>query len=932
MSEPAERASAEEVLFDVVRSFLAELGAPPAPLAPAADLERDLGLGSLERAELLARVEQAFAVRLPDSALVGTHTPASLLELVERSGGPVAVRPIAAVPDPAAAPPAARGRLPERAQTLVEVARFRAEADGDRLHVRLPDDDGGEATLTFAELWEGALRVGTGLGGLGLRPGDRVVLMLAAGVDFFRAFLGVLCAGGVPVPIYPPLRAAGLGDYLDRQARLLDNARPSALVAEPALAAAARLLTERTPGRPAVSTVAALAGEPSAGIVRPSSDDLGLIQYTSGSTGDPKGVALSHRAMLANIRAIGRGLAITPDDVAICWLPLYHDMGLIGNWLTALYHGIPTVVLSPLSFLNRPERWLWAFHRYRGTASPAPNFAFDLCARKIPDAAIEGLDLSSWRAALCGAEPVRAETLERFIHRFAPYGFRREAMMPVYGLAETSVALTITPPGRGPLFDRVERASFLSRGHAEPSGAPDALTLVGSGRPIPGHEVRVVDPDALDRELPERRQGRILFRSPARMEGYYRRPEATAAVRAGDWIDTGDLGYLADGELYVTGRIKDLVIKGGRKYHPQDIERAAQRVAGVRQGCVVAFDAPSERGETIVVAAETAASAAERERIVREVIAAVGGEIGTPPDQVLLVPPRTIPKTSSGKLQRREARARYIKGDLVQRRRPGWLELAAVAVPSLARRAMARARIIARGLFGIYAILVLLPILAVTAVVVLLGCRRQTTCWRVVRGSFRLWGRLTGLLPRRSGAELPSGGSVLVSNHGSYLDSLVLIMASERPIVFTAKQEVYSLPVVSQVMRRMSHLSVDRGSAKGRLESYAAMADCLREGQLVHIFPEGTFTRTVGVHPFRLGAFHLAAEEGRPVVPLAIRGARQALPDGAWLPRPSRIEVEFLDPLYQAAPGFREIVRLRDRARQALARASAEPLRESAAG
>ncbi|HEY0410843.1 MAG TPA: AMP-binding protein, partial [Candidatus Dormibacteraeota bacterium] len=556
MSQPAEQANAEETLLHVVRGFLDELGGSPAPLTPTADLERDLGLGSLERAELLSRVEQAFGLRLPDSALSDAHTPASLLELATGPvAGPVRVPQIAVAGR--AAPPLAvpaSGRLPLQAQTLVEVARFRAEADGERPHIRLPGDAGAEVVLTFGELWEEALRVATGVGSLGLRPGDRVVLMLATGADFFRAFLGVLCAGCVPVPIDPPLRAAGLGAYLDRQARLLDNARPAALLAEPGLRRVARLLAERAVGTPVVTTVPALAAAPVEGVVRPSPDALGVIQYTSGSTGDPKGVALSHRAMLANVRAIGRGLDLTAGDVAVNWLPLYHDMGLIGGWLTALYHGIPVVALSPLDFLSRPERWLWAFHRYRGTASPAPNFAFDLCCRKIPDSALAGLDLSSWRAALCGAEPVRPETLERFIHRFEPYGFRREAMLPVYGLAETSAAFTLTPPGRGPRYDRVERSPFLTEGRAEPSDAADALTLVSSGRPIPGHEVRVVDPDAPDRDLPERQQGKILFRSPSVMEGYYQRPEATAAVRVGEWIDTGDLGYLAQGELFVTGR------------------------------------------------------------------------------------------------------------------------------------------------------------------------------------------------------------------------------------------------------------------------------------------------------------------------------------------------------------------------------------------
>ncbi|HXO20611.1 MAG TPA: 1-acyl-sn-glycerol-3-phosphate acyltransferase, partial [Thermoanaerobaculia bacterium] len=541
--------------------------------------------------------------------------------------------------------------------------------------------------------------------------------------------------------------------------------------------------------------------------------------------------------------------------------------------------------------------------------------------------------------AMCGAEPVRPETLERFIRRFEPYGFRREAMMPVYGLAETSVALTVTPPGRGPRYDRVERAAFAHEGRAEPSApaadaASDAesLTLVSSGSPLPGHEVRVVEPDAPDRDLPERRQGRILFRSESVMEGYYRRPEATAAVKVGaggDWIDTGDLGYLADGELYVTGRIKDLVIKGGRKYHPQDIERAAQRVAGIRQGCVVAFDAPSALGEAIVVVAETAQPPARHEELVREVTAAVAQEIGTPADRVVLVPPRTVPKTSSGKLKRREARELFLAGRLLRRPRPDWLEMAAVSLRSLGPRAAAAVRAAGRAVFGIYAILAILVIFSVGSVFLLLACHSQQACWRVARGGLRLWARLTGYLPRVSGAAIPPGGAVLVSNHGSYLDALVVIMASERPVLFTAKREVYGWPLVGRVMTRMQHLSVDRSTAAGRLESYRQMAEALRQGHLVHIFPEGTFSRTAGVRPFRLGAFYLAAEVGRPVVPVVIRGTRNALPDREWIMQPARIGIEILEPLLlEEGGGFRETSRLRDRTRRALAQAVAEPLLE----
>ncbi len=925
-------ATSQDTLLRILHEFLAELGDSPAPVSLGVDLERQLGLGSLERAELLARVEQAFKIRLPDSALTDAHTPGALLRLVERAhSGPVRLveRDGAVVEQPL---PATAWSLPETAQTLVDVARFRAQHDGELRHLRVLDESGRETALRFSDLWQRALGVAAGLGSLRLQAEDRVALVLPTSADFFIAFLGVLCAGCVPVPIYPPVRRAGLGSYLERQARLLANAGARAVLTDGELRQVGLLLRERVPTVRAVESVEALAATPGTAGARVAPEALGVIQYTSGSTGDPKGVALSHRAILANIRAIGEALAVTHRDVAVNWLPFYHDMGLIGSWLTSLYYGIPVVAMSPLQFLNRPESWLWAFHRFRGTASPAPNFALDLCCRKISDEAIEGLDLSSWRAALVGAEPVRPETLERFIARFAPYGFRREALLPVYGMAETSVALTMTPLGRGPRYDRVDRESLAAARRAEPSADPAAMTLVSSGRPVPRHEVRVIEAEGgAARTLPERHEGRILFRGPSTMEGYFGRPEATAAVRRGDWIDTGDLGYLADGELYVTGRMKDLVIKGGRKYHPQDIERAAQRVQGIRQGCVVAFDVPAPEGEAIVVLAETAQPPERHAELSQAVREAVTDEIGTPPDRVVLVPPRTVPKTSSGKLMRHESRARFLAGSLLRRGRPAWLELAAVAVPSLARRLLAVLRGAGHLLYAVYASLIGLVIVSLGSVAILATCRTERTCWRASHGLLLLWGKLTGLAPRVSGRELPAEGAVLVSNHASYLDAPVLIMASRRPIRFTSKREVFSWPGVGRIMQRMGHLPIDRDSAEERLASYRRVAASLEAGRLVHLFPEGTFQRVAGIRPLRLGAFYFAAETGLPVVPVALRGTRTALGDRSRLLRPARIEVEVLDPIYPPPEaGFREVTRLRDQAQRALARAVREPLLETA--
>ena len=270
-------------------------------------------------------------------------------------------------------------------------------------------------------------------------------------------------------------------------------------------------------------------------------EDIALLQYTSGSTGTPKGVILSHANLLANIRGASRGVQATGEDVFVSWLPLYHDMGLIGACLATLYNGIELVLMSPIRFLTRPQRWLWAIHRHRGTLSAAPNFAYELCLSKIDDKAIEGLDLGSWRLSLNGAEPVSPNAVESFCQRFAPYGFRRETMYPVYGLAENAVALAFPPPGASPRIDVVQREALARTGSALPARAddPTALRFVCCGRAIPEHEIRIVDATGV--ELGAREQGRIQFRGPSATSGYFNNPEATRRLFRGDWLETGDL-------------------------------------------------------------------------------------------------------------------------------------------------------------------------------------------------------------------------------------------------------------------------------------------------------------------------------------------------------------------------------------------------------
>jgi acyl-CoA synthetase (AMP-forming)/AMP-acid ligase II len=400
-----------------------------------------------------------------------------------------------------------------RCWTCCAIARF----DADRPHVFLYGEEDTASTITFGQLFERAEVIAHELARRGMSTGHTVAIMLPTSVGFFYSFFGVLLAGGIPVPIYPPFRADRIEEYAARQSGILRNAQARLLITFRRAEAVARLLMPQVPSLKGVVNAerlleaaphAAREAAPGAGpllLHQPRESAIAFLQYTSGSTGSPKGVILTHANLLANIRAIGEAAAMGPEDVGVTWLPLYHDMGLIGTWLAPLYFGFPIAVYSPLAFLTRAERWLRAIHVHRGTLTAAPNFAYELCVRKIRDAHIEGLDLSSMRAMLNGAEPVGPETLDRFAARFARYGLRREALTPVYGLAESALAVTVPPLGRGPLVDHIEREIFERDGRAVPAplahGDHRVISFVAVGRALPRHEVRIVDASGRDAGL-----------------------------------------------------------------------------------------------------------------------------------------------------------------------------------------------------------------------------------------------------------------------------------------------------------------------------------------------------------------------------------------------------------------------------------------------
>jgi 1-acyl-sn-glycerol-3-phosphate acyltransferase len=936
----------------------------------ASQLDRDLGLGSLERVELLARLETAFGVRLPDRVVAEANTPEDLAKALLVAPGAETLEDEAASALRAAITTQKMHREATdagvfSAETLLDVLWYRAMHDAERTHLLITEETGGKersVTLTFGELYAAAQRCAGELARRDVPAGGRVALMLPTSRAFFVSYAGILLAGAIPVPIYPPFRADRIEEYASRQSAILKNAGVCLLLTFRQAEAVARLLKPRVHSLVEVADAQKLidaadkAPPPSPGALplhltgsrARKASDIALLQYTSGSTGDPKGVVLTHANLLANIRAIGEVVELGPGDVGVSWLPLYHDMGLIGAWLTPLHFGLPLAVMSPLAFLSRPERWLRAFQKYGGTVSAAPNFAYELCVRKIADKDIQGLDLSSWRAALNGAEPVNPDTLDRFAQRFGRYGFRREAQLPVYGLAEAALAVTVPPLNRGPLIDRIERETFTAQGRAVAARTDDAtaISFVSSGKPIPRHEVRIVDPSGI--EVSDRTEGFLWFRGPSATSGYYQNAAATEqllpmgpAVGDGEyaWVSSGDRAYRADGEIYVTGRVKDIIIKGGRNLYPHEVEELAARAEGIRKGCIVAFGQKDEASgtEKLIVVAETR----EREASRRAAIEQVSQGLGLPPDRVELIRPGSIPKTSSGKLRREETKQLYLAGKLSAGKAPAWVQIARLATSSATRTVGAEIWSgVRRGLeilYGLYfGVVFLVWIVPTWTIVNFINDYRKVG--RFTSAALKILFALIGCRVRVVGKEYVDspGAKVYAANHTSYFDVLALMLGLGVPYHFVAKMEVGRMPFIGTFLTKMKHTRFNRSDAGSRLRQMREMETLLREGESIFVFPEGTFTGEDGVRPFQLGAFKAAVDAGVPIVPVSLAGTRRFLRDGTYLPRPTSVTITVSPPIFprvvsatenaEENSAWHELIRLRDTTRETIARHSGEPL------
>ncbi|WP_224249234.1 AMP-binding protein [Hyalangium gracile] len=548
-------------------------------------------------------------------------------------------------------------------RTLAGLLRARAQAHGERLAIRYKEGDAW-LSRSWSETWEEARAVAAALHARGVRPGDGVMMLVPDVRPSVSTLFGVWALGAVPSILGVPYRLADLDSYLEQLRSTAKKLDAKALVLSEMLAGMASGSSGEGPTLIIADT---LVEEGRASSFQPEPDAAPgpcVVQLTSGSTSHPRGVVLSHEKVMLHMESMSRALPSPAHAVAVSWLPLHHDMGLLGGLLFPFFNDFPAHMLSPLDFRQRPFSWLEAMSQFRATICAAPPSAYAICMALANRAREAGLDLSAWEVAMIGAEPISPELLRRFSDRFAPCGFRAEAFFPVYGLAETTVAVTFPEKLAPTVVDRVDRALLEREGRAVPcEEGPGALELTGVGRPIPHTEVRLVDEQ--DQPVPERTQGEVLVRSATLMDGYYREPELTAsAVREG-WLRTGDLGYQAQGSLFITGRKKELIIKGGHNLIPSILEELASAVEGVRAGCVAAVGVRSEQRQTELayVLAETKLEPEAQGSLgfrIREHLRAHGIAI----DHVLLVPPGTLPKTTSGKLKRKAISEAIAAGQL----------------------------------------------------------------------------------------------------------------------------------------------------------------------------------------------------------------------------------------------------------------------------
>ena len=538
-----------------------------------------------------------------------------------------------------------------------------------------------------------------------------------------------------------------------------------------------------------------------------------------------------------------------------------------------------------------------------------------------------------------GAEQVSPATTQQFCERFSQYGFRRQAFMPVYGLAESSVGLTFPPVGRGPLTDIIQREPFMRTGRAIPveikKMGNNALSFVSCGTPLANHQIRIVD--QTNQELPDRQEGHLQFRGPSVTSGYFRNPRENRRLFVGDWVNSGDLAYIADGELHLTGRSKDIIIRAGRNLYPHELEEAVGEIKAIRKGRVVAFGStdPITGTERLVILAETREEKTDALAHLRSlIISAAIDLVGTPPDEVLLAPPDTILKTSSGKIRRAACRELYEKGLINKPKKAVWLQMTHLILATMVPQLRRTRQLLISGLYGLYARLVFWMLAPVTWLLVII-LPRPSWRWGIMRFATHLFARATGTPVSIKGREHlppPDQPCVYIANHASYLDGPLLILVLSRQFSFVAKEELIGRFISGLFLRRIQSEFIERFDIQQSIKDAKRLVSVAQAGQSLMFFPEGTFTRVPGLMQFHMGAFTIAAKAKVPIIPITIRGIRSIFRSDSWLPHHGALTVIIGPPINPAditvsdkSDVWNLALILRDNARKQILRNCNEP-------
>ncbi|MCF7481055.1 AMP-binding protein [Vibrio sp. J1-1] len=921
-----------QTVLEIVRDLILELdpeGLSSVSLHLKSDLDHDLCLDSLTRAELLTRIETRFDVSLPEHALSSISTPEDIISEIltaGRSNPPPFLDESTKVIKLDSV-----HQLPTEVKTLQALLDWHVENHPERPHLYVYQNADEVVEVSYQKLKQQALKISAGLIDAGVEAGDCVAIMLPTCTDYFYSFFAILYARAIPVPIYPPARIEHVEDHLNRHASILNNAQAKLLITVPEAKTVAHLLKLQVPSIDAVVTASDLKKDTSfPDMGEAQKEDIAFLQYTSGSTGVPKGVTLTHANLLANIRAMGKVINAKSDDVFVSWLPVYHDMGLIGAWLGSLYHAIPLVIMSPLLFLTKPQRWLWAIHHHRGTLSPAPNFAYELCVSRVKESDLEGLDLSSWRLSWNGAEPVSPQSIQNFSEKFAKYGFKPQTMSPVYGLAESSVGLTFPVTVREPRIEYFQRATLSQFGRAVLAQKEDNDTIpfIGLGYPLPGHQIRIVDD--LGKELPDGEEGALEFQGPSATQGYYRNREKTKALYHNDWLVTGDRAFTLGGELFITGRSKDIIIKAGRNIYPHELEQAVGSIAGIRKGCVAAFGCHDCHSgtEKLVVLAESRETSKEKIKQLKRKINKLSLKLlGNPIDDIIIGSPHSIPKTSSGKIRRSACKDLYERGSFAKQHRALWLQTINLAAAGILPQLRKYMRILLDMGYAAYSWLVL-GLLAPIVWLLVAVLPQKALCWKIAQLGAKALIRLTGTKYTVEGKEnLPEGNTpcIVVANHCSYLDGLVIVAVTGLPCRFVAKRELLNNPFTRIFLTKLGTEFVERFDIQKSVVDANKLTVDADNGQPLVIFPEGTLYRMAGLHPFHMGAFIASANSQVPIIPITLCGTRSKLRGNSLFPRRGDIRVTISEPLSPKGNDWNAALELRDKARSEILSHCGEP-------